>query len=157
MKKVHMPLNFILYMYILFHIWMWLWLGIWKLCLLIKWKMNNFFRIQWICLFVWCLFMLFDNLSLKWRPLPVKNYALHSWQLSSEGSLDATPTAERLALPVFTTLVCYGWDSKTLLSACDANSFIQWNIREEQHMMKTVLPVYYADHKLVMDKKHETP
>ena len=37
-----------------------------------------------------------------------------------------TPVAERLAaelsLPVFTTLVCHGWDSNTQPFACEANA-----------------------------------
>ena len=40
------------------------------------------------------------------------------------GPLTLTPNDERLALPVFTTSVCRGWDSNTRPSPCDAVALI---------------------------------
>ena len=130
---------------------MWLWLGIWKLCLLIKLKMNKFFRIQWICLFVWWFFF-----------YPIRESFTQMETITGEELCSALMTIEQWGFfrchtycRAFGTTCFY--DFGLLRLGCDASSFIQWNIREEQHMMKTVLPVYYADHKLVMDKKHEAP
>ena len=101
-----------------------------------------------VCLFVWgisshlIIFQSYGDVIITGEGL-LLTYARHSWPLSSEGSLASrtygasvndghlrgpvtlTPNAKRLAvglsLPVFTTLICRGWDSTTSPSDSGAN------------------------------------
>ena len=97
------------------------------------------------------IFHSYGDVTITGEGLQILTYARHSWSLSREDSLAChtycdtghpfnkghlrvpvtlTPIAERLAvglsLPVFTTLVCRGWDLNTQPSACGANALTLW-------------------------------
>ena len=100
----------------------------------------------------------FWDVNITGGGLQILTYSNHSKQLSSEGYLachtereregggasiynghlqepvTCTPVAEHLAvelsLPVFTTLVCRGWDSNTKHSACESNALTDCAMRE---------------------------
>ena len=98
----------------------------------------------------------FWDVNITGGGLQILTYSNHSKQLSSEGylachtycdggggeghpyimviSMTRTPVAEHLAvelsLPVFTTLVCRGWDSNTKHSACESNALTDCAMRE---------------------------